>query len=68
MTDTNVFQLSQPGTFADQLTEILRDGARALQAQAVEAVAAFLSCHADKLTRRAANGWCATVTWLSARS
>ena len=51
MTDTNVFQLSQPGTFADPLTEVLRNGARALLAQAVEAeVAAVLSCHADKLT------------------
>src|SRR5262249_40015791 len=48
---TNVFQLSQPGTFADPLTEVLRSGARALLAQAVGAeVAAFLSCHADKLT------------------
>jgi hypothetical protein len=37
MTNTNVFQLSQPGTFADPLTEILRSGVRALLAQAVEA-------------------------------
>ena len=51
MTDTNVFQFSQPGTFADPLTEVLRSGARALLAQAVEAeVAALLSGHADKLT------------------
>ena len=51
MTETNVFQLSQPGTFADPLTEVLRNGARALLAQAVEAeVAALLSGHADKLT------------------
>jgi putative transposase len=51
VTDTNVFQLSQPGTFADPLTEVLRNGARALLAQAVEIeVAAFVSCHADKLT------------------
>lgn len=51
MTDTNVFQLSQPGTFADPLTEVLRNGAQALLAQAVEAeVAALLGCHADKLT------------------
>jgi transposase-like protein len=51
VTDANVFQLSQPGTFADPLTEVLRNGARALLAQAVEAeVAAVLSCHADKLT------------------
>ena len=51
MTDPNVFRLSQPGSFADPLTEVLRNGARALLAQAVEAeVAALLSCHADKLT------------------
>ena len=51
MTETNVFQFSQPGTFADPLTEVLRNGARALLTQAVEAeVAALISCHADKLT------------------
>ena len=51
MTETNVFQLAQPGAFTDSLTEVLRNGARALLAQAVEAeVAAVLSCHADKLT------------------
>jgi putative transposase len=51
VTETNVFQLSQPGTFADPLTEVLRSGARALLAHAVEAeVAAFLSGQADKLT------------------
>jgi len=51
VTNTNVFQLSQPGTFADPLTEILRDGARALLAQAVEAeVGALLSRHADEVT------------------
>jgi putative transposase len=51
VTETNVFQLSQPGTFADPLTEVLRNGARALLSQAVEAeVAALLGWHADKLT------------------
>jgi putative transposase len=51
VTDTNVFQLSQPRTFTDPLTEVLRNGARALLAQAVEAeVSSLLSCHADKLT------------------
>ena len=51
MTDTNVFQLSKPRSFADSLTEVLRNGACALLAHAVEAeVAALLSCHADKLT------------------
>jgi len=51
VTDTNVFQLVQPGTFTDRLTEVLRDGARALLAQAVETEAAdFLAAHVDKRT------------------
>ena len=51
MTEANVFQLSQPGSFADPLTEVLRHGARTLLAQAVEAeVAAVLASHADTLT------------------
>jgi putative transposase len=51
VTETNVFQLCQPVTFADPLTEVLRNGARALLSQAVEAeVAALLGCHADKRT------------------
>jgi len=51
VTDTNLFQLAQPGTFADPLTEILRNGARALLAHAVETeVAGFLAEHADKHT------------------
>jgi hypothetical protein len=48
---TNVFQLSQPRSFADPLTEVLRNGARALLAQAVEAeVATLLSRYADEAT------------------
>jgi hypothetical protein len=51
VTDTNVFNLSQPGTFSDPLTEVLRNGARSLLAYAIEAeVAAFLGSYADKLT------------------
>ena len=51
MTDSNVFNLSQPGMFSDPLTAILRNGARSLLAQAVEAeVAAFLASHADQRT------------------
>jgi hypothetical protein len=42
VTDSNVFQLSQPGTFSDPLTEVLRNGARALLSQAVEAEVATL--------------------------
>jgi len=44
----NVFKLIQPGTFDDQLTEVLRNGARALLAQAIEAeVVDFLGKHAE---------------------
>jgi putative transposase len=51
VTDSNVFRLSQPGTFSDPLTEVLRNGARALLSQAVEAeVAALLNRHTDQLT------------------
>jgi putative transposase len=51
MTQDNVVQLIQPAEFSDPLTEVLRAGARALLAQAVEAeVAAFLAGHADKHT------------------
>jgi hypothetical protein len=32
VTDTNVFQLCQPGSFADPLTEVLRNGASAADA------------------------------------
>ena len=34
MTQDNVIKLAQPGTFSDPLTEILRNGARALLAHA----------------------------------
>src|SRR5215207_7274235 len=51
MTQDNVVKLIQPAAFSDPLTEVLREGARALLAQAVEAeVTAFLSNHADKHT------------------
>jgi len=37
VSDSNVIKLAQPGAFTDSLTEILRNGARALLTQAVEA-------------------------------
>src|SRR4029077_11145102 len=44
VSNDNVFKLIQPGAFEDQLTEIQRQGARTLLAQAVEAeVADFLA-------------------------
>ena len=52
MPNDNVTKLIQPGVFDDQLTEILRNGARALLAKAVEAeVADFLGKHADLKTQ-----------------
>jgi len=51
VTDDNVFKLAQPGTFSDSLTEILRNGARSLLVQAVEAeVADWLGHHRDLIT------------------
>ena len=51
MPNDNVVQLIQPGTFDDQLTTVLRDGAKALLAKAVEAeVAEFLAKHVDLKT------------------
>jgi putative transposase len=47
----NVIKLAQPGEFSDALTAVLRQGARRLLTQAVEAeIASFLETRADKLT------------------
>ena len=46
MPNDNVTKLIQPGAFDDPLTDVLRNGARTLLAQAVEAeVADFLTKH-----------------------
>jgi len=51
VSDANVVKLLQPGSFADPLTEVLRNGARALLAQAIEAeVAEFLAKLVDLKT------------------
>lgn len=51
MSQDNVTKLVQPGSFSDPLTDVLRQGARTLLAQAVEAeVAAFLGKHEDLKT------------------
>ena len=51
MSNDSVTKLIQPGTFDDQLTDVLRNGARALLAQAVEAeVADFLGRYSDLKT------------------
>ena len=51
MSNDTVTKLIQPGTFNDQLTDVLRNGAHALLAQAIEAeVADFLGRYADLKT------------------
>lgn len=51
MSDDSVIALSQPGEFDDPLTDVLRQGARTLLAQAIEAeVVGFLAAHADART------------------
>jgi len=51
MDENNVIRLAEPGTFVDGLTEVLRNGARKLLSQAVEAeVADFLGRHSDLVT------------------
>ncbi len=59
MSQDNVTKLFQPGTFSDPLTDVLRDGARQLLAQAVEAeVADFLARHANLKTRTGGSASC----------
>ena len=59
----NVVRLIQPGAFDDQLTEVLRDGARALLVRAVEAeVAYFLAKHADLRPRGRSRRCCRSCT------
>jgi hypothetical protein len=51
VSEDNVIKLARPGEFSDALTAVLREGARSLLTQAVEAeIASFLETHADKLT------------------
>ena len=51
MSNDNVFKLIQPGAFEDQLTEILRSGARSLIVQAVEIeVSGFIASRAGLKT------------------
>jgi len=51
VSNDSVVKLIQPGTFNDLLTDVLRNGARALLTQAVEAeVAEFLGQYADLKT------------------
>ena len=51
MKDDKIVTLRQPGEFADPLTEVLRNGARQLLTQAVEAeLAECLATHADLTT------------------
>ena len=69
MSNDSVVKLIQPGTFNDLLTDVLRNGARALLTQAVEAeVAEFLGQYADLKTKAGLLRWCATAICRSGRS
>jgi len=51
MTENTIIEFPTPEEGVDYLTQVLRDGARRLLAQAVESEAAtFLACHADQVT------------------
>ena len=51
MNENNVIRLAEPGTFVDGLTDVLRNGARKLLTQAVEAeVADFLERYSELVT------------------
>ena len=52
MSKYNIIKLIQPGTVEDPLTEILRTGARALLAQAVEAEVADFICASRSMATR----------------
>ena len=59
MTDSTVIALERPGSFRDELTELLRKGARQLVARAVEAeLEELLAVHAGS---RTAEGHAAVV-------
>jgi hypothetical protein len=67
VTETNVFQLLQPGTFADPLTEVLRNGDERCLPRLVETeVADLLGRHADDLTEdgrpRLARRFCVIIS------
>jgi hypothetical protein len=69
VTDTNVFQLSQPGTFTDPLTEVLRTGRERFWRRPSRL--RFRACSAAMPTSSpmmAAGGWCATGICPSVRS
>ena len=70
MSNDNVVKLTVRRTIlTDRLTEVLRDGARALLTQAVEAeVSEFLAATADLKTTTAAGASCGTGICQSARS
>ena len=71
MNHDNVFALKNPAVpneVRDTMTEVLREGARTLLAQAIEAeVAEFWPGMPISAMRSVGRGWCATATCRSAR-
>ena len=69
MPNDSVIKLIRAGTFDHQLTEVLRNGARTLLTQAIEAeVSEFLAKHADLKTPTAISASCVMGACPSARS
>jgi hypothetical protein len=68
VSNDTVTKLIQPGTFDDQLTDVLRNGAHALLAQAIEAeVADFLGRYADLKTSQGHRPHCPSRSSARAR-
>ena len=68
MFNDNVVKLIQPGILADRLTEVRRDGARALLTQAVEAEVSEFRPRQPIEDAAAVGGSCDTGICPSARS
>ena len=69
MRDDNIIDYSQIGKFKDELTAILREGARRLLQVAVETeLGEFLKQHKTAAPDRTSGWWCAVAIIWSARS
>lgn len=67
VSNDNVVKLIQPGAFEDQLTEVLRQGAHLVAADARKRCSRILSPNTRRL-RISVDALCATAIRLSARS
>ena len=69
MSDDTVLKLSQPSTFSDPLTEVLRSGAGPCwRGRSRRRLPRSLMATPRRAPKKAADGWCATATCPNARS